>query len=85
MRLLRSAVRGGGLLFQPRLPACLVENSDTCPADKDGKRLLPDQSLWLVSLLTEVGWPGGGGGVAAERGGVAWGGRGGHCLAEVCA
>ncbi len=34
---------------KPQLPAVLAENSaETCPVDKDGKRLLPDGSAWVV-------------------------------------
>lgn len=48
---MRKAVRGFNPLFRPKLPAVLVENAgDTCPTDKDGKRLLPDGSQWVVSV-----------------------------------
>ena len=48
IRCLRNAVPAGFLL-RPALPAVIVENSETCPADKAGKRMLPDSSLWVVS------------------------------------
>ncbi|KAG2492652.1 hypothetical protein HYH03_009068 [Edaphochlamys debaryana] len=53
IRLLRGAVRG--LLFRPALPACLVENADTCPVSPEsGARVLPDGSEWLLGLMGEV-------------------------------
>jgi hypothetical protein len=47
---MRGAIRGRSPFFRPRLPAVLVENNnDVCPTDKDGRRLLPDGSQWVVS------------------------------------
>lgn len=36
--------------LRPRLPAVLVENAESCPTDADGKRMLPDSSLWVSAL-----------------------------------
>lgn len=49
VRALRAAVRGGNPLFRPQLPAVLVENSEQCATDKEGRRVLPDGSQWVVS------------------------------------
>jgi len=52
---LRKAIRGRNPLFRPRLPAVLVENNaETCPTDKEGRRLLPDGSQWVVSLMDTI-------------------------------
>jgi hypothetical protein len=52
IRCLRKAIPAGFLL-RPALPAVLVENSETCPADKAGKRMLPDKTLWVVRTEVE--------------------------------
>ncbi|KAF5835650.1 TOC34f [Dunaliella salina] len=52
VKALRGAIRGRSPFFRPRLLAVLVENNnDTCPTDKDGRRLLPDGSQWVPSLI----------------------------------
>ncbi|KAJ9506779.1 hypothetical protein QJQ45_002996 [Haematococcus lacustris] len=52
---LRRTIRGRNPLFKPSLPAVLCENNaDICQRDKDGKRLLPDGSQWLVSLVNAI-------------------------------
>lgn len=48
IRCLRRAIPAG-LLLRPSLPAVIAENSEACPSDKAGKRMLPDSSLWVVS------------------------------------
>lgn len=49
VRALRRVIQGRMPLGRPQLPAVLAENSsETCPTDKDGKRLLPDGSQWVV-------------------------------------
>uniref|UniRef100_A0A7S0R593 AIG1-type G domain-containing protein n=1 Tax=Chlamydomonas leiostraca TaxID=1034604 RepID=A0A7S0R593_9CHLO len=54
VKALRKAICGGPL-FAPKLPAVLVENNaDTCPVDKDGRRLLPDGSQWVVTLADAI-------------------------------
>lgn len=51
---LRGAIRGRSPFFRPSLPAVLVENnSDTCPTDKEGRRLLPDGSQWVVGAWAD--------------------------------
>ncbi len=47
LRCVRRAVPAGRLL-RPSLPAVIAENSEACPCDKAGKRMLPDSSLWVV-------------------------------------
>ena len=55
IRCLRKAIPAGRVPFlRPSLPATLVENSDLCPKDATGRRMLPDSSLWLVELLATV-------------------------------
>ncbi|KAG1679820.1 hypothetical protein FOA52_012732 [Chlamydomonas sp. UWO 241] len=55
VRALRRAVPAGrGPLFRPALPAVLVENSESCPADKAGKRMLPDSTLWVTELAATI-------------------------------
>ncbi len=53
VRCLRRAVPAGRIM-RPSLPAVLVENSDSCPLDKSGRRILPDSSLWIVELVTTL-------------------------------
>lgn len=49
---MKKAIRGSNPFFRPQLPSILVENNnDVCPTDKEGRRLLPDGSLWVVSEL----------------------------------
>ena len=52
IRCLRRAIPAG-LLLRPALPAIIAENSEACPSDKAGKRMLPDSSLWVVSGLKQ--------------------------------
>lgn len=52
VKVLRNVIRCGPL-FAPKLPAVLVENNgDTCPVDKDGRRLLPDGSQVCAICVT---------------------------------
>ncbi|GAX84047.1 hypothetical protein CEUSTIGMA_g11471.t1 [Chlamydomonas eustigma] len=53
IRILRKAMPAGRLL-RPALPAVIAENSEACPADKAGKRMLPDSSLWVNELVTTL-------------------------------
>nr|ADI46839.1 TOC34f [Volvox carteri f. nagariensis] len=56
IRLLRGVIPRGPLPFlRSPLPAVLVENSETCPINKDnGHRMLPDDTEWLVGMVSEV-------------------------------
>nr|ADI46934.1 TOC34m [Volvox carteri f. nagariensis] len=56
IRLLRAVIPRGPLPFlRAPLPAVLVENSETCPINKDnGHRVLPDSTEWLVGMVSEV-------------------------------
>lgn len=55
IRCLRKAVPAGRIPFlRPTLPSALVENSDICPKDATGRKMLPDSSLWLVELMVTM-------------------------------
>ncbi len=54
IRTLRKAVPAG-FLMRPLLQAVINENSEACPTEsKSGKRMLPDQSLWVNELMATM-------------------------------